>query len=77
MTAKKSALEEGISAVRVATQDAYDSVLSQTQRIDDFIATGREHSRGKSQILRFDFFLLPVRKFVTIVFPICQSPSIT
>lgn len=53
MTAKKSALEEGISAVRVATQDAYDAVLSQTQRIDDFIATGREHSRGKSQILRF------------------------
>lgn len=44
--AKKSVLEEGISAVRGATQDAYDAVLSQTRQIDDFIATGREHSRG-------------------------------
>ncbi|KAJ6635548.1 MICOS complex subunit MIC27 [Pseudolycoriella hygida] len=42
---KKSALEEGISAVRVVTQEAYDSVLSQTKQIDDFIATGKEHTR--------------------------------
>lgn len=46
-TAKKSALEEGISAVRGATQDAYDAVLSQTKQIDDFIATGKEHTRCK------------------------------
>lgn len=47
MNTKKNALEEGISAVRVATQDAYDAVLLQTKQIDDFIATGREHTRGK------------------------------
>ena len=46
-TAKRNALEEGISAVRVATQDAYDAVLTQTRQIEDFIATGKEHSRGK------------------------------
>ncbi|KAG4075460.1 hypothetical protein HA402_015113 [Bradysia odoriphaga] len=45
VNAKKNVLEESISSVRVATQDAYDAVLSQTKQIDDFIATGREHSR--------------------------------
>lgn len=46
-TAQRSALEEGISAVRVVTQDAYDAVLAQTKQIDDFIAIGREHTRCK------------------------------
>lgn len=45
--ANKSVIEEGISAVRTATQDAYDAVLSQTRQIDDFIATGKEHTRGE------------------------------
>lgn len=47
LNSKKSALEEGISAVRGVTQDAYDTVLSQTKQIDDFIATGKEHTRCK------------------------------
>jgi len=44
-TTKPNALEEGISAVRVVTQDAYNSVLSQTKQINDFIATGKEHTK--------------------------------
>lgn len=44
-TVKRSAIEEGISAVRVVTQDAYDAILSQTKQIDDFIATGKEHTK--------------------------------
>lgn len=44
-TAKPSLIEEGISAVRGVTQDAYNAVLSQTKQIDDFIATGKEHTR--------------------------------
>lgn len=47
LNAKQSMLEESISAIRLVTQDAYDAVHAQTQKIDDFIATGKEHTRCK------------------------------
>ena len=53
----RGTVEESIGAVRGSVQQVVNTVSSQTHQIDDYIQTGKEHSKGKSKLV---FFFLKI-----------------
>lgn len=45
-------IEEGIGFVRGNVTQVYNSVSSQTHKVDDFYQTGKEHSKGSKNNLK-------------------------